>query len=41
MIGTHIDVVLANAIVKGVPGLDLATAYEGMAQGRLRRPHIG
>ena len=41
MIGTHIDVVLADAIVKGVPGLDLATAYEGMRKDAFVAPTSG
>jgi predicted alpha-1,2-mannosidase len=30
MIGSHIDAVIADACVKGIPGFDLAKAYEGM-----------
>ena len=30
MIGTHIDAVIADAIVKGMDGLDVQTAYEGL-----------
>jgi predicted alpha-1,2-mannosidase len=30
MIGTHIDAVIADAVVKGIEGFDVATALEGM-----------
>ena len=30
MVGTHIDAVFADAVVKGVTGFDLETAYEGL-----------
>ncbi len=30
MVGTHIDAVFADAVVKGIKGFDVETAYEGM-----------
>ena len=38
MIGTHIDAVIADAIVKGIDGLDLATAYAGLLKDAMVNP---
>jgi predicted alpha-1,2-mannosidase len=39
MIGTHIDAVIADAIVKGVDGLDLETAYAGLHKDAFTPPN--
>jgi predicted alpha-1,2-mannosidase len=41
MIGTHIDAVIADAIVKGMDGLDLETAYAGLHQDATLNPREG
>ena len=41
MIGTHIDAVIADAIVKGIEGLDLETAYAGLRKDAMVNPREG
>ncbi len=41
MIGTHIDAVIADAIVKGVSGLDMETAYAGIRKDAFVPPTNG
>ena len=41
MIGTHIDAVIADAIVKGMDGLDLETAYAGLRKDAMVNPRQG
>jgi predicted alpha-1,2-mannosidase len=38
MIGTHIDAVIADGIVKGIDGLDLQAAYEGLRKDAFVNP---
>lgn len=38
MIGTHIDAVFADAVNKGIEGLDLETAYEGLLKDATVQP---
>lgn len=38
MLSTHIDVVFADAVVKGITGFDLAEAYEGLRKHAFEEP---
>ena len=38
MIGTHVDAVYADAVVKGIKGFDVATAYEGIRKDAFEVP---
>ncbi|MFV1981114.1 MAG: GH92 family glycosyl hydrolase [Rhodothermia bacterium] len=41
MIGTHIDAVIADAVVKGIRGFDLEKAFEGMMKHALQKAPDG
>ena len=41
MIGSHIDAVIADAVVKHIQGFDVATAYEGIRKNAFENPPNG